>query len=72
MYTVLSLGAGNYPCVYNCERKDSYGEAMDLAVKLCKEQGATESEEEIRNELKDEGIYVPSKHSEWSVCVWSH
>jgi hypothetical protein len=70
MYVVLGLGITNYPIVYNCKVIKDKGEALDLAVELCLEQGASETAKEIRAELEEEGFYIPTKHAEWSVYVY--
>ena len=66
MIVVIHVHASRVTSVewYNDEK-----DAMDYAVAMCQEHGASESEEEIRKELKNDGEYIPSSRPVWSVTV---
>lgn len=69
MFAVLGLGIQSYPILYNCEVVKDRVEALDLAVKLCLEQGAPDDAKAIREDLEENGFYVPTKYGDWSVYV---
>lgn len=70
MYTVIGCLVENYPMVTNCYVLDSKEKALKVALQLCKEQGALDSDGIILAELLEDGVFRPTKHSEWSVTIW--
>ena len=69
MFIVISSLNEDYPQVLDVQAFKEKGPALDLAVRLALEQGATDDEECVRQELEDDGLYIPEKYSQWSVSV---
>ena len=67
MFIVISSLNEDYPQVLNVLAFNEKGPALDLAVRLALEQGAMDDEENVHQELEDDGVYVPDKYSPWSV-----
>ena len=68
-YVVIGTIDDKFPEVRQIEQFTDKKLALDLAVTLAKEQGATEADDQIRKELDDEGYYVPTKYAEWAVTL---
>lgn len=69
MFIVISSLHENYPQVLDVRAFTEKGPALDLAVRLAQEQGATDDEESVRRELETEGFFIPGKYSQWSVSL---
>ena len=67
MFVVISSLYEDHPQVLDVQAFKDKGPALDQAVRLALEQGATDDEETVHQELEDDGVYVPDKYSPWSV-----
>ncbi len=68
MFVVISSLYKDYPEPIQVEIYEDFEKALDRATSLCLEQGDDE-EDEIREELKEDGFYIPFSRSEWSVFI---
>lgn len=68
-YVVNQVLTSNYPYVAQSIGRNTMEEAIEVAVKLVMEQQDSDSEEQVRQELAEDGFYIPTKHAEWSVCI---
>jgi hypothetical protein len=68
-YVVNQILTENYPYVAQSIGRNTIEEAIEVAILLVMEQQDSDSEAQVREELTNEGFYIPTKHAEWSVCI---
>jgi hypothetical protein len=68
-YVINQVMTSNYPYVAQSIGRDTMEEAIEVAVLLVMEQQDSDSETQVRDELRIDGFYIPTKHAEWSVCI---
>lgn len=69
MFWVANLLMDKAPTVLAMHFVPTEAEAVTLGVEMAQEQGSEEDEATIRKELEVDGRYIPTKYSEWSVCM---
>ncbi len=69
MFWVAKLTTDNHPVVADMKHTATKEEALTEGVALALDYDAPDDEEAIRTTLDEEGVYIPHKHAEWSICL---
>ena len=68
-YAVIITLNDKFPQIGGVEHLATKEEALDKAVMLSHDQGATDSPEQVRRQLDEEGMYIPDRYSDWAVNI---